>query len=239
MAIKGSEWQERVKKFQEALMPRAVVASGIADVEPAFVSRKGHLSGDFFDCIHLEGADAFVIGDATGHGLPAALVTGVVYGAVREAFRFTRHPCEILNHLHEMLAELGARAGGPRLFSASMFIGVLDEDGLLTHANAGHPSPLLIKRNSRQAEPLPPTSPPLGLVAPTDCRLSVLHLAPGDRLVLYTDGCIPHEADPEDVRREVDRRSGLPPAELAQHLVSDGTDDDRTAVVVTFRGVGG
>ena len=232
---RGGEWAERIQKFQEALLPQAVVSSGHADVEAAFVSRKGQLSGDFYDCIPLDGHDAYLIGDVTGHGLPAALVVGVLYGAVREAFHFTKHPCEILEHLHELLADLGKRSGGPRVFSASMYIAVLSADGRLSHANAGHPSPLLLRRR-RKAEPLHPMSPPLGLVPPTDCVVQELQLAPGDRLVLFSDGCIPQHGSPEDVREEIDRVSPLPPDELARHLVGRGTDDDRTAVVVTYRG---
>src|SRR5204863_1576950 len=114
---RGGEWQERVRAFQDALLPRAITSTGIADVEPAFHSPGGHLSGDIHDCVHLDHADAFVIGDATGHGTGAALVVAVMFGAIREALRYTQHPCEIFAHVHDLLVELGERAGGPRVFS--------------------------------------------------------------------------------------------------------------------------
>ena len=233
---RGGEWQERVRAFQDALLPRAIDSSGIADVEPAFFSPGGQLSGDLYDCVHLPHADVFVVGDATGHGTGAALVVAVVFGAIRASLQFTQEPCEIFWHVHRLLEELGERAGGPRVFSASLFIGVLHEDGTLAHSNAGHPSPLVLRRGSHASAPLHPTSPPLGLVEPASCRLDRMQLLPGDRIVLYTDGCIPMGADPEDVRREVDKSMAMSPDELARHLVSDGTEDDRTAIVVTFRG---
>ena len=236
---RGGEWQERVRSFQAALLPRAITSTGISDVEPADFSPGGQLSGDLYDCVHLENADVFVVGDATGHGTGAALVVAVVFGAIREALKFTHEPCEIFGHVHELLAELGERAGGPRVFSSSLFIGVLQADGTLIHSNAGHPSPLVLRRGVALSIPLVPTSPPLGLVEPTSCRLDTLQLLPGDRIVLYTDGCIPMGADPEDVRREIDRIHAMAPHEMAHHLVNDGTEDDRTAVVITYRGKGG
>lgn len=233
---RGGEWQERVRAVQEALLPRAFPSTGIADVEAASYSPGDQLSGDLCDCVHLPDADVYVIGDSTGHGTGSALVGATVFGAIRACLRFTREPCEIFAHVHALLAELGERSGGPRVFSTTLFIGVLGEDGVLSHSNAGHPSPLLLRRGVAVATPLHPTSPPLGLVAPESCRHDRLQMLPGDRLVLYTDGCIPPNADPEDVREEVDRNLALDPDALARHLVSDGTDDDRLAVVVTFRG---
>ena len=232
---RGGEWLERIREFQEAMLPGAVTSSAHADVEAAFKSVKGQLSGDFYDCIQLEGADAYVIGDVTGHGLPSALVVSVLYGAVRTAFRYTRDTWEVLAQLHALLAQLGERGGGPRLFSASLFVGVLEADGRLRYSNAGHPSPLLLRR-TRRAEPLPPTSAPLGLVAPGPSDERRLQMAPGDRLLMYTDGVLPAGAMPDDLRQEIDRFGPAQADVLVRHVIEDGVDDDRTAVLVTFRG---
>jgi serine phosphatase RsbU (regulator of sigma subunit) len=232
---RGGDWFQRIRQFQEALRPKRPSATGRVAAEAAFHSAQGQLSGDFYDWIELDQADAFVIGDVTGHGLPSALVVAVLHGALAEALRYTQSPCRILNDIHGILAQLGERAGGPRIFSASLFVGVLQEDGRLVHANAGHPSPLILRRG-QPTQSLDPVVPPLGLVPPHPCREQASQLSAGDRLLLYTDGLLPDGAAPEDLREEVDRLGNVPSEEIVRHLIAYGVDDDRTAVLVTHRG---
>jgi sigma-B regulation protein RsbU (phosphoserine phosphatase) len=159
----------------------------------------------------------------------------MLHGAFRSAVHSTRHPCELLWRAHELLVNLGERAGGPRLFSASVFVGVLMADGRLTWANAGHPSPFVLRRG-RAAIGLDPTAPPVGLVAPESCEERTERLVAGDRLFLYTDGILPDGAVPDDLRAEVDRLGGASADDIVQRLIGDGIDDDRTAVLVTYKG---
>jgi len=232
---KGGDWVQRIRQFQEALRPKRPSETGRVAAEAAFHSAQGQLSGDFYDWIELDNADAFFIGDVTGHGLPSALVVAVLHGALAEALRYTQAPCRILGDMHGILAQLGERAGGPRLFSASLFVGVLHADGRLVHANAGHPSPLILRRG-RPTASLDPIVPPLGLVPPHPCREQSAQLAAGDRLLLYTEGLLPDGAAPEDLRQEVDRLGNAPSEEIVRHLIAYGMDDDRTAVLITHRG---
>lgn len=233
---RGGDWLQRVREFQAALLPRSLTTTQHANAECAYRPASGELSGDFYDFIPTDDADVIVLGDVTGKGLAAALVVAMLHGAFRAAVHSTQRPCELLWRAHELLANLGERAGGPRIFSASVFVGMLHADGRLTWGNAGHPSPLLLRRGATGAESLEPTAPPVGFVAPSACEERVVRLSPGDRLLLYTDGILPHGAGPEDVRVEVERRGGATDDELVRHLVEDGVDDDRTVVLVTYRG---
>ncbi len=234
-ASRGGDWLRRVREFQEAILPGSLSVSPRADVECAYRPAAGELSGDFFDFIAGEDSDVIVIGDVTGKGLAAALVVAMLHGAFRTIARTARKPCEVLWIAHELLANLGQRAGGPTLFSASVFVAILHEDGRLEWANAGHPSPLFLRRG-QAVRGLDPTAPPLGLVAPDACEEHAIRLLAGDRLFLYTDGILPTGASPDDVRAEVDRRGGAAAEELVAGLIEDGVDDDRTAVLVTYRG---
>lgn len=232
---KGGDWLRRVREFQDAILPRSLATSHHADAECAFRPAKGELSGDFYDLIAREGADVIVVGDVTGKGLAAAMVVAMLHGAFRAATHDTQRPCELLRRAHEILASSGERAGGPLIFSASVFCGVLHADGRLIWANAGHPSPFVLRRG-RLASALEPTAPPIGFVAPDTCDERTERLMPGDRLFLYTDGVLPDGATPEDLRAEVDRLGGASADDVVKHVIGDGVDDDRTAVLVTYRG---
>lgn len=235
MTVKGGDWLRRVRQFQAALLPGSLSSSPRADAECAFRPAKGDLSGDFYDFISADDADVVVVGDVTGKGLAAALVVAMLHGAFRATVHSTRHPCELLWRAHELLHDLGQRAGGPTIFSASVFVGVIADEGKLTWANAGHPSPFVLRRG-RAAMGLDPTAPPIGLVAPESCEERTERLVAGDRLFLYTDGILPHGAVPDDLRAELDRLGGAGADDVVQHLIADGIDDDRTAVLVTYKG---
>jgi len=226
----------QLRAFQEALVPNDCRACSFASSSTAFRPAQGPVGGDFHDFFAVdEHRQACLMGDVTGHGLPSALVMAVAFGAVREALRWAEKPCMVLNGLHDLLVELGARSGGPRLFSATLFLALLDDDGRLQHVNAGHPPPVLL-RSGEPARELATAYPPLGLAAPERCSSLTEPLRSGDRLVVYTDGVL----EPgESHRSMVGRIAAMADREgrdVVESLVARGADDDRTAMVVTYRG---
>ncbi|RMH59237.1 MAG: serine/threonine-protein phosphatase [Candidatus Hydrogenedentota bacterium] len=226
-----------LKSFQRALHPGTLFRGHSAEAVAAFRPAHGEVGGDLYDILPLpEDRCAFLIGDVTGHSSSSAFVMAVLYGALREAARHDEHPCRIFEDLHNLLADLGRRRGGPRLFSATLFLGILSPDGTLRYSNAGHPSPILFSA-SGEAKLLEAVTPPLGLVAPDRCTEAKVEFHPGDRFLLYTDGVLLEGGTPE---RLIERVSGFPPElrpeEVVNRLVEEGDDDDRTAVLIEFKG---
>jgi sigma-B regulation protein RsbU (phosphoserine phosphatase) len=91
-------------------------------------------------------------------------------------------PARVINHVNNFLcshAEIGRYA--------TMFFGILDEDGHLEFINAGHPSPFLIRRGVAE-EAFTEGSYPVGLVPEAEYTAACLKLEPGDTLVLFSDG---------------------------------------------------
>jgi serine phosphatase RsbU (regulator of sigma subunit) len=155
-----------------------IVVSGV--LEPSY-----DIGGDTFDYAVNEGVADLMVLDAVGHGLPAALLATAAVGAYRAGRRRELPLPEISALMNGVIAEQ---------FSAGLFatavIARLDlGTGTLTWVNAGHPAPLVV-RGSRLLPP-PDCRParPLGLQeAPArECRM---HLQPGDRVLLYTDGIV-------------------------------------------------
>jgi sigma-B regulation protein RsbU (phosphoserine phosphatase) len=149
------------------------------------------VGGDYFDVFPLsDNRTAFLIADVSGKGLGAALLTTMLQGAL-SGMTLGTDPARVFNHINRFLcdhAEVGRYA--------TMFFGILDEQGHLEYINAGHPSPFLIRRGVAE-EAFTEGSYPVGLVPEAEYASYCLKLDPGDTLVLFSDG-ITEAMDPEE-----------------------------------------
>jgi serine phosphatase RsbU (regulator of sigma subunit) len=134
-----------------------------------------------------------LIADASGHGIPAAMVAIMTRLAFAEASRGTARPGEVLAAMNQRLLDLADE----RFVTA--FYGVLDrKTRRLAYANAGHPFPVRYSARTGQTTELPARGFLLGVMAEEVYAERVVDLEPGDRLVLFTDGV----ADCRDERGE-------------------------------------
>jgi phosphoserine phosphatase RsbU/P len=201
------------------------------------------VGGDYFDVFPIsEGRTAFLIADVSGKGLGAALLTTMLQGAL-SAMTLGTDPARVFNHVNRFLcshAEVGRYA--------TMFFGILDDDGHLEFINAGHPSPFLIRAGVAE-EAFTEGSFPVGLVPEAEYTAVCLKLEPGDTLVLFSDG-VTEAMDPDDQLFGVPRLkqvlTGLAecPLEEIQKCVLESVEnfargahqaDDLTLLVVRYR----
>jgi serine phosphatase RsbU (regulator of sigma subunit) len=149
------------------------------------------VGGDYFDVFPLsDGRTAFLIADVSGKGLGAALLTTMLQGAL-SGMTLGTDPARVFNHVNRFLcghSEVGRYA--------TMFFGILDQDGHLEYINAGHPSPFLIRHGAAE-EAFTEGSYPVGLVPEAEYTAVCLKLEPGDTLVLFSDG-VTEAMDPDD-----------------------------------------
>jgi serine phosphatase RsbU (regulator of sigma subunit) len=156
------------------------------EVAPFYRPARG-VGGDFYDFHPLsEGRVGVVVGDATGKGVPAALVMSTTCGmlrAVSHAWR-SSSPGEVLERVNEAL--------GPNI-PANMFVtcfyAILDPaSGSFTYANAGHDLPYV--RRDSEAEELRARGMPLGLMPGMGYEEKEIILGAGDRAIFYSDGLV-------------------------------------------------
>ena len=136
------------------------------------------------------GRTAFLLADVSGKGLGAAIVTTMLQGAL-SGMTLGTDPARVFNHVNRFLcdhSEVGRYA--------TMFFGILDQDGHLEFINAGHPSPMLIRQNDVE-EAFTEGSYPVGLVPDAEYTAACLKLEPGDTLVLFSDG-VTEAMDPDE-----------------------------------------
>ena len=181
---------ETAKTVQATLFPNANFESSAVEIK-GFYQPASECGGDWW-YYNKVGSKTFLwIGDATGHGVPAALVTS----AARSASRILEEIPEL--PLSKVLALLNKAINATSKGKVNMtfFLGCFDEStGTLQYCNASHDPPLLVphKEEKLKKADLKPLiegkGPRLGESPDSEYEMSEIQLNPGDRLVLYTDG---------------------------------------------------
>jgi serine phosphatase RsbU (regulator of sigma subunit)/predicted ester cyclase len=175
------------RSIQQASLPKEVPALGGWEIFPVYQPAR-EVGGDFYDFHPLsEGRLGLVIGDATGKGVPAALVMSTTCGmlqAVSQALD-SSSPGEVLERVNETLL---ARIP-PNMF-VTCFYAILDpERGNLTYANAGHDMPY-VRRVGGYAEQLRARGMPLGLMPGMSYEEKEIVLEAGEPTLFYSDGLV-------------------------------------------------
>jgi sigma-B regulation protein RsbU (phosphoserine phosphatase) len=178
------------REIQQALLPR-----GFRDFPHLAISAVNTpchaVGGDYFDVFPMtDDRTAFVIADVAGKGIGAALLTTMLQGALT-GMTLGTDPARVFRHINDFLcqhAEVGRYA--------TMFFGTLDRQGNLDYLNAGHPSPILLRRGE-VSEIFTEGSYPVGLIPDAQYSAVRVTLEPDDTLVLFSDG-VTEAADPED-----------------------------------------
>jgi sigma-B regulation protein RsbU (phosphoserine phosphatase) len=232
------------RRIQLSLMPRDVVAPAGWDV--ACEGRGAvETSGDYHDVIPLEdGSVALVVGDVSGHGLGAALFMASVRALLRTLLHTSRDPIAVFRGLNAYLCR-----DMPAESFMSLFLGLLDaKASTLEWVSAGHNPPLHVRHGAPVVE-LERTGPVLGVLPDAPYRRKgPIALAPGDAVVLYTDGIYEardaageiygEERFQASVRAHAERDARARPliegvlADLEGFVGSRPFDDDITCVVV-------
>jgi hypothetical protein len=181
---------EIAREVQRALLPGDGRAPACVAAASECVPASG-IGGDIHDLFETEdGKVALVCGDVSGKGIPAALLMGVLHGAIRSMDWHTSASSHeaATRRLNRMLYE---RASGARF--ATLFWGHYDlRSERLRYINAGHCPPLLVRkwRESTEFLSLADGGPVLGLLPRVRYEQSEAALLPGDLLVLYSDGLV-------------------------------------------------
>lgn len=170
---------------QQHLLPRKSLALGGYAVEGYTLPVKD-VGGDFFDFEKIsEHKLVLFIGDVSGKGVPAALVTSVALGAIRSKLQTAvLSPAALLTECNHLLLPML-----PEGMYVTACIAVVDvETNVVTYASAGHVPPL-VKRNGK-LDYLETSSLPIGFDDDETYEEQMLPLADLDGIVFYTDGII-------------------------------------------------
>jgi serine phosphatase RsbU (regulator of sigma subunit) len=213
---------EAARSVQSFLVPAMAPGTPGFAVESVYIPAS-EVGGDFF---HVQpgndGSLLIVIGDVSGKGLKAAMTVSTIIGALRDQQK--RRPAQVLGHLNRVLH--GQVSGFVTCAAA-----LIEEDGAMTVANAGHLAPY------RNGEEIAIESGlPLGILAEICYAEAEFQLAPGDRLTFVSDGVVEATNEKRELfgferMQAISNQSARAIAEAARQF---GQEDDISVLSVTL-----
>jgi len=173
-------------EIQQSLLPPPLRPEERRRVDfAAFIKPAREAGGDLYDGFFLPDGRFFtLVGDVSGKGVPAAVFMALAAAAVRTLSRTVADPGELLTQVNRFLCERNLT-----LQFVTACAALLDPaSGDLAWANAGHPLPALVFPEGHLQWLEGPRSAPLGVFEETPYPTQRRRLAPGETLLIYSDG---------------------------------------------------
>lgn len=230
------------RKVQFAMMPRPPKPRGVLRVAVRYTPAN-ELGGDVYDFYRLDNNRLGVlVADVSGHGVNSAMLSGMIKALAAPLSVSVIEPGELLAGL-----DLAGEQFFPEGYFCTGFYLIADEEtGLVRFAGVGHPPAIIVGPNGPRTLPSNPGMLGIGMVDGTAGGSD--RLAPGESLIMYTDG-LPdamdpsdvlfgeerlttvlqshHGANPDDILNEVDKA-------LNQHTAPGRPSDDINIIVVQY-----
>jgi serine phosphatase RsbU (regulator of sigma subunit) len=243
-AIEKGRIEEELRvasQIQQALLPKARTRGSFYDASGTSIACRA-IGGDFFEYIELpDGSFGFALGDVSGKGPPAALLTAMLQGIFSTQAFAPVEPADMITRVNKALLRRGIESR-----FATIFYGVLSVDGRLTYCNAGQNPPLLF--TSSGVRKLETGGMIVGLFPHASYEQEELQLTAGDSLAVFSDG-VSEALNPkgdeygEDRIRETLAPHWLEPSDAALQTLLNSVrefaqgapqNDDVTALVVRY-----
>jgi phosphoserine phosphatase RsbU/P len=230
---------EDARLIQRGLLPTVVPRIGGIDLAVTWQPANG-VGGDCFDTLTFGRSLGVSIADISGKGLPAALLMSNLQAAVRAFAQESAEPASVCASVNRLLCRNMASGR----FATFCYARVEPDAGRIVYSNAGHNPPLVVRAGGVTA-PLSEGGMVLGIFPENVYAQAEVTIAPGDRVVFYTDG-ITEARNPEGDEYGEERLAAaaiaaraLPVEEIKDALFADVTafchgkfEDDATLIVV-------
>ncbi len=227
------------RHVQQRLLPQDPRATSTLDYAGLCLPAR-EVGGDYYDYLDSgDGRTGFVLADVSGKGIAGALLMANLQASFRSQIDHAlRDPRGLLHLVNKQFHE-----STPTEFFCTLVLLQYDDATRKLHCiNCGHPAPILIRANG-VVERVPPSALPLGIFAAWTCEEQEIALAPGDTLLMFSDGVVEAGVEDDDEFGEQrvidfvrDNRS-TPVSQLLDKLVATvgaaaRPADDFTAVVL-------
>lgn len=231
------------REIQASFLPRTLPSAPrvelAAEYRPVY-----SIGGDVYDALWLDDRRlGLFVGDVAGKGIAAALQMARVTSDLRVAVRAASTPAAILSHVNQVICERGQT----EVFVTGVFVSLDVETGKAVVANAGH-CPPLVRGENGEVRSIGDGSAALGFFRETAFVEVEVALAPGDTLVLCTDGVIEAQGRNDEAYGERRLMRALAHAreparqiaddlldDLGAHLAGAALGDDLTLIVCRFK----
>jgi sigma-B regulation protein RsbU (phosphoserine phosphatase) len=228
-------------EIQQALLPKAGHAGAFFRTAASSLPCRS-IGGDFYDYVDLpSGAFGFALGDVAGKGPPAALLSAMMQGMFAAQAAASDTPCQTIARVNLALYKRGIESR-----FVTLMYGSLEPDGRLTYCNAGHNPPLVVGAGGVRR--LEVGGPIVGLFPTAVFQEETVVLAPGDWLIVFSDGVSEamsvsgEEYGEERILAVAAKQTSVAPSDLLQAIFADvrvftkgaAQSDDITALVLRY-----
>lgn len=206
-------------KIQAGILPRVFPDYVAAKLRPA-----REVGGDLYDFIERDGKIYFLIGDASGKGVPAALFSFMAVTTFRLSCAMGLSSAEIIQHINAILVN-----GNDMSMFVTAFVGILDfKNGKFEYCNGGHNPPIIISPNGKTEFLEVKRNLPCGVMEGYEFKSQSIDICKGAKMVVYTDGVT--EAEKADHSQFGENR-------LMEFALNHKTDDAKRLVASLFNEV--
>jgi serine phosphatase RsbU (regulator of sigma subunit) len=230
------------REIQQGLQPSSLPQTGWFRAAGSSTPST-QVGGDYFDVRELSPTSwTAIVADVSGKGVSSALLASLLQGTFLMASGDPAHIEPRMSRLNEFLLD---RTKGEKY--ATVFYCILEASGWLSYSNAGHCAPFLVSVDGR-LRTLHTTSMPVGMLEDAPFEMVRTQMAPGDKLVIYSDGLTEAESadgaffDTERLRQCLRAHAAAGAAELHAALLQavdaftegGAIRDDITALVIEY-----
>ena len=229
-------------EIQKGLLPKSAFSSDFWQVDFAY-HPAGVVSGDYVDVIPQNGELYFILGDVSGKGMAASILMSNLHAMFHALIPLGLELCDLLSRANRLFAE-STMANQ----YATLIVGKINANGEVEMCNAGHLPPIIA--GGEKSFELGSSGLPLGMFCDSSFVSSGVRLAPGETLLLFTDGVTEAndsegtEFGTERLRASINGSAAGHPTELLRTCVSavtafrNGTvsNDDLTMLALKFTG---
>ena len=146
------------------------------------------IGGDFYDVVPLGGGIvAVAMGDVSGHGISAALLTAMLHMMIRNFAPRYDNPAQFLFHMNNAFSDVFENSGSPMY--ACMFYAIIDTGKRrICYSNAGQTLPVRYSARTKQCAELESSGTPIGMMRDANYEQYNIEYDKNDYIVFYTDG---------------------------------------------------
>jgi len=199
--LKILEEQERseqelalAQETQASLLPRCLPRFDDFHIH-AFNNPTRYVGGDFYDFLQMSSGEFVgILADVSGKGMPAALLSSMVLGALSMELRSGTQPQEALNRVNQLLCEKSL----PFQF-VTLFLFLLSPHGAGQFISAGHNPAYLFRSANGKIEELVSNAYFMGMFDFAAYQSRTFQLHKGDILVVYSDGLTDAQNEQEEM----------------------------------------
>lgn len=227
------------KSIQQSALPASLPKSRFWDISAVCLPMKA-IGGDFYDYHQVDEKNlGVIVGDVSGHGIPAALTVSMFKIAFSLQKTNADNPKLLIENINKILY-----GHCENNFITAAYVFINTEEQVIYYTNAGHPPIFLWNVNAQKLTPLSTKGIGVGLHASPEYQMLSHKIEKGDRIIMYTDGILEARHESGEMYEEsrlikaITENSNLKAGEIMDHIVeevdkwSEIQDDDLTMAVI-------